>query len=67
MYHDISEEPARASLRIYYSTRNLIEVMRKQLEDVAKAEFSAHASDEAEVVQDLATVWGLVGQDTRLS
>ncbi len=29
VYHDVSAEPARASLRIYYSTRNLIEVMRK--------------------------------------
>src|SRR5262249_39820358 len=29
IYHDISEEPGRTSLRIYYSTRNLIEVMWK--------------------------------------
>jgi GT2 family glycosyltransferase len=29
VYHDVSDEPRRAALRIYYSTRNLIEVMRK--------------------------------------
>jgi GT2 family glycosyltransferase len=29
VYHDVSDEPGRAALRIYYSTRNLIEVMRK--------------------------------------
>jgi hypothetical protein len=29
VYHDVGEEPERAALRIYYSTRNLIEVMRK--------------------------------------
>jgi GT2 family glycosyltransferase len=29
VYHDVSEDSGRVSLRIYYSTRNLIEVMRK--------------------------------------
>jgi GT2 family glycosyltransferase len=29
VYHDVTDEPGRASLRIYYSTRNLMEVMRK--------------------------------------
>lgn len=29
VYHDVTNEPGRASLRIYYSTRNLIAVMRK--------------------------------------
>jgi GT2 family glycosyltransferase len=29
VYHDVTDEPGRASLRIYYSTRNLLEVMRK--------------------------------------
>jgi hypothetical protein len=29
VYHDVSDEPGRAALRIYYSTRNLMEVMRK--------------------------------------
>ena len=29
VYHDVSDEPHRAALRIYYSTRNLMEVMRK--------------------------------------
>jgi GT2 family glycosyltransferase len=29
VYHDVSDEPSRAALRIYYSTRNLMEVMRK--------------------------------------
>lgn len=29
VYHDVANEPERACLRIYYSTRNLIEVMRK--------------------------------------
>ena len=29
VYHDVSDEPHRAALRIYYSTRNLIEVMRR--------------------------------------
>ena len=27
--HDVSDEPHRAALRIYYSTRNLLEVMRR--------------------------------------
>jgi GT2 family glycosyltransferase len=29
VYHDVGDEPQRAALRIYYSTRNLMEVMRK--------------------------------------
>ena len=29
VYHDVADEPGRASLKIYYSTRNLMEVMRK--------------------------------------
>jgi GT2 family glycosyltransferase len=29
VHHEINREPDRAALRIYYSTRNLIEVMRK--------------------------------------
>jgi GT2 family glycosyltransferase len=29
VYHDVGDEPRRAELRIYYSTRNLLEVMRK--------------------------------------
>jgi hypothetical protein len=29
VYHDVSDAPRRAALRIYYSTRNLMEVMRK--------------------------------------
>jgi GT2 family glycosyltransferase len=29
VYHDVGDEPGRAELRIYYSTRNLMEVMRK--------------------------------------
>jgi hypothetical protein len=29
VYHDVGDEPQRAALRIYYSTRNLLEVMRK--------------------------------------
>ena len=29
VYHDVTDDPGRASIRIYYSTRNLIEVMRK--------------------------------------
>jgi GT2 family glycosyltransferase len=29
VYHDVTNEDDRASLRVYYSTRNLIEVMRK--------------------------------------
>jgi hypothetical protein len=29
VYHDVSDEPHRAALRMYYSTRNLLEVMRK--------------------------------------
>jgi GT2 family glycosyltransferase len=29
VYHDVTDEPGRTSLSIYYSTRNLIEVMRK--------------------------------------
>jgi len=29
VHHDVSDEPDRAALRIYYSTRNLLEVMRK--------------------------------------
>jgi GT2 family glycosyltransferase len=29
VYHDVSEEPRTVALRIYYSTRNLFEVMRK--------------------------------------
>jgi hypothetical protein len=41
-------------------------LLGRLIEDVAKAEFSEHTSDEAEVVQDLATVWGLVGHDNLL-
>ena len=29
VYHDVSDEPGRAALRIYYSTRNLMEVLRR--------------------------------------
>jgi GT2 family glycosyltransferase len=29
VYHDVGDEPRRGQLRIYYSTRNLLEVMRK--------------------------------------
>ena len=29
VYHDVTNEGGRASLRVYYSTRNLLEVMRK--------------------------------------
>jgi hypothetical protein len=38
-------------------------LLGRLLEDVANAECIAHPSDEAEVVQDLVTVWGLVGPD----
>ena len=29
VYHEVNREPRRASLRIYYSTRNLLELMRE--------------------------------------
>ena len=32
VYHDAADEPHRGSLRVYYSTRNLLEVMRKHAE-----------------------------------
>ena len=38
-------------------------LLGRAIEDVAKAEFVAHASAKAEVVQDLATVWRLVGHN----
>ena len=31
VYHDVSDSPGRAALRIYYSTRNLLEVMRRHV------------------------------------
>ena len=42
VYHDISDEPRRAALRIYYSTRNLIEVMRKHAPWYAWVSFGAN-------------------------
>jgi GT2 family glycosyltransferase len=44
VYHDISDEPERAALRIYYSTRNLIEVMRKHAPWYAWFSFVANFS-----------------------
>ena len=41
-------------------------VLGRAIDDVAKAAFVEHASDKAEVVQDLATVWRLVGQNNLL-
>jgi hypothetical protein len=38
-------------------------LLGRTIEDVAKAEFVEHASNKAEVVQDLATVWRLVGHN----
>src|SRR5262249_40368264 len=29
VYHDVSDEPDRTALRLYYSTRNLLEVVRR--------------------------------------
>ena len=42
VYHDVSDEPSRAALRIYYSTRNLIEVMRKHAPWYAWVTFGAN-------------------------
>lgn len=42
VYHDVSDEPQRAALRIYYSTRNLIEVMRKHAPWYAWFSFGAN-------------------------
>ena len=41
-------------------------LLGRAIEDVANAEFVEHASDKAEVVQDLATVWRLVGHNNLL-
>jgi len=42
VYHDVSDEPRRAALRIYYSTRNLIEVVRKHAPWYAWVSFGAN-------------------------
>jgi GT2 family glycosyltransferase len=42
VYHEASREPDRVSLRIYYSTRNLFEVMRKHGAWYNWASFAAH-------------------------
>jgi GT2 family glycosyltransferase len=42
VYHDVSNEPERAALRIYYSTRNLIEVMRRHAPWYAWPSFGAN-------------------------
>jgi GT2 family glycosyltransferase len=42
VYHDVSDEPDRTALRIYYSTRNLLEVMRKHAPWYAWFTFSAN-------------------------
>ena len=42
VYHDVSDEPSRAALRIYYSTRNLIEVIRKHAPWYAWVSFGAN-------------------------
>lgn len=42
VYHDVSDEPRRAALRIYYSTRNLIEVVRKHAPWYAWVTFGAN-------------------------
>jgi hypothetical protein len=41
-------------------------VLGRAIDDVANAELVEHASDKAEVVQDLATVWGVVGHNNLL-
>jgi len=41
-------------------------LLGRVIEDVANAELVEHASDKAEVVQDLATVWRLVGHNNLL-
>ena len=42
VYHDVSDEPSRACLRLYYSTRNLLEVMRKHAPWYAWGSFGAN-------------------------
>ena len=41
-------------------------LLGRSIDDVANAELVEHTSDKAEVVQDLATVWGLVGHNNLL-
>ena len=41
-------------------------LLRGVVDHVAHAEFVEHARDQAEVVQHLATVWGLSGPNNRL-
>jgi hypothetical protein len=40
--------------------------VRSGSDDVTNAEFIEHASDKAEMVQDVATAWALVGHDNLL-